>query len=83
MFAVKGIYDGFVARPQEAVPFKGNYDVVITFLEPSAKQTTEVPVDVEKRKRIQEKRAILESLAGLVPSDIDEDAIKAERLARQ
>jgi hypothetical protein len=83
MLAVKGIYDGKVARPKEAVPFTENYDVVITFLEPSSKQIPEPAVDLDKQQRIQEKRAILESLVGLVPSDVDEDAIKAERLARQ
>jgi predicted DNA-binding antitoxin AbrB/MazE fold protein len=86
MFAVKAIYDGSVAKPQEAVPFKENYDVVITFLELSQKQTKEVKeisVDLEKQKRIQEKRAILESLVGIcadIPLSLDE--IRAERLAR-
>ncbi|GHU55364.1 hypothetical protein FACS189442_2850 [Spirochaetia bacterium] len=81
MLAVKGIYDGKVVVPKEAVPFKENYDVVITFLEPSSKQIPESPVDLDKQQRIQEKRVILESLAGLVPSDVDENAIKMERLA--
>jgi hypothetical protein len=34
MFAVKGVYDGRVAKPQDEVPFNENYEVVITFLKP-------------------------------------------------
>jgi hypothetical protein len=34
MYAVKGVYDGRVAKPQEEVPFREDYDVVITFLKP-------------------------------------------------
>jgi hypothetical protein len=34
MFAVNGIYDGRVAKPQEEVPFNEDYEVVITFLKP-------------------------------------------------
>jgi hypothetical protein len=75
------------------VPVTGRQDVIITFLDPVHTQTADdssaigtISADMtqaEKQKRIQEKRAILESLIGLVPVDVDEDAIKAERLARQ
>ncbi|GHU24571.1 hypothetical protein FACS1894172_08090 [Spirochaetia bacterium] len=83
MFAVKGVYTKGNVKPIETIPFSIDYDVVITFLEPSPKQTKEASVDLEKQKRIQEKRASLESLVGIcvdIPLSLDE--IRAERLER-
>ncbi|GHV12145.1 hypothetical protein AGMMS49938_04110 [Fibrobacterales bacterium] len=34
MFAVQGIYDGGSVLPQEAIPVRESYEVVITFLRP-------------------------------------------------
>lgn len=34
MIAIKAIYDGVNFKPLHPVPVKGNYEVVITFLEP-------------------------------------------------
>jgi hypothetical protein len=95
MLAVKGIYDGKVAVPDQPVSITGRrQEVIITFLEPVHTQAAgdnpafitananESPA--EKLKRIQEKRAILESLVGIcadIPLSLDE--IRAERLARQ
>jgi hypothetical protein len=67
MLAVKGIYDGKVAVPDQPVSVMGRQEVIITFLEPVVHR--------------QERKEILNSLAGLVPDNVDEDAIKAERLA--
>ncbi|GHU84796.1 hypothetical protein FACS189473_2890 [Spirochaetia bacterium] len=93
MLAVKGIYDGKAAYPNQPVSITGRQEVIITFLESAHTQTADDTsvidtavagmTPAEKQKRIQEKRAVLESLIGLVPADVDEDAIKAERLARQ
>jgi hypothetical protein len=34
MYAIKGIYDGNCFRLEEPVPVKGEYEVVITFIDP-------------------------------------------------
>ena len=34
MQAIKAVYDGFTFTPTEPVPIQGQYEVVITFLEP-------------------------------------------------
>jgi predicted DNA-binding antitoxin AbrB/MazE fold protein len=34
MYAIKAIYDGNYFKPQEPVPVKGKYEVVITFTKP-------------------------------------------------
>ncbi|GHU66500.1 hypothetical protein FACS189447_07490 [Spirochaetia bacterium] len=93
MLAVKGIYDGKAAYPNQPVSTTGRQEVIITFLDPVHIQTTDdnsaigtvsaEMTQAEKQKRIQEKRAFLESLIGLVPVDVDEEAIKTERLAQQ
>jgi hypothetical protein len=78
MFAVKGIYDGTVARPQEAVPFTGDYEVVITFLKPNP------AVDPEKERRIQKKQRALDSLVGILKGNtMTLEEARDERLARQ
>ena len=34
MQAIKAIYDGFAFTPTEPIPIQGQYEVVITFIEP-------------------------------------------------
>ena len=34
MHAIKAIYDGGNFKPTEPIPIEGNYDVIITFIEP-------------------------------------------------
>ena len=34
MQAIKAVYDGFTFTPTEPVPIQGQYEVVITFIEP-------------------------------------------------
>jgi hypothetical protein len=82
MFAVKGVYDGKVAKPQEAVPFSEDYEVVITFLKPSLLDTP--AVDTEKQHHIPDKRGALDRLVGCMKGNTMtiEDA-KNARLARQ
>jgi hypothetical protein len=64
-----------VAVPDQPVLITGQQEVIITFLEPL--QTAKADMTQT------EKRNILDNLVGLVPADLDEKAIKAERLARQ
>jgi len=35
MHAIKAIYDGTKFKPMQPIPVKGNYEVVITFIEPA------------------------------------------------
>ena len=35
MHAIKAIYDGTKFKPMQPIPVKGNYEVVITFIEPT------------------------------------------------
>jgi hypothetical protein len=81
MLAVKGIYDGKVAVPDQPVSVTGRQEVIITFLDPVHTQAAEN--QEEKLKQMQKRKEILDSLAGLVPPNVDEDAIRTERLARQ
>ena len=34
MQAIRAVYDGITFTPKQPIPVKGNYEVVITFLEP-------------------------------------------------
>ena len=43
MHAIKAIYDGKGFTPKQPIPVKGNYEVVITFVEPIAEKTEEPP----------------------------------------
>ncbi|GMO37976.1 MAG: hypothetical protein Ta2B_17690 [Termitinemataceae bacterium] len=93
MLAVKGIYDGKAAYPNQPVSITGRQEVIITFLDTVHTKTADdnsaisaagaEMIQAEKQKRIQEKLAVLESLIGLVPVYVDEDAIKTERLSLQ
>ena len=37
MYAVKAIYDGINFKPKQPIPVKGDYEVIITFIEPVQK----------------------------------------------
>ena len=81
MFAVKGIYDGHTFAVDQEIPVSGEYEVVITFLQPKTGNTVAQSMAV---RQIQDKQAILDSLVGIcakVPLSLDE--IKAERLGRE
>jgi len=34
MLSIQGVYDGVSIIPEEAIPFRGKYEVIITFLGP-------------------------------------------------
>ena len=34
MLSIQGVYDGVSVIPAEAIPFRGEYEVIITFLRP-------------------------------------------------
>ena len=82
-----------MAIPSQPVSIAGRQEVIITFLEPintkTAVNSSAIVTDgidetqITKLKCVQEKQKILNSLIGLIPGDIDENAIKAQRLARQ
>ncbi|MDR0320027.1 MAG: hypothetical protein LBI28_00850 [Treponema sp.] len=80
MIAIQGIYDGVAIKPQEAIPFSEEYDVVITFLRPKEKKNIEKDLN-----DITERLAIADSLFGILPSTItdkDIEDIKEERLRK-
>ena len=72
MLSIQGIFDGVAIKPKEPIPFKEEYEVVITFLKP--KDRTE-----KEHNDIHERLAIAESLFGILPSTITDDEVKAER----
>ena len=43
MQAIKAIYDGTGFTPKQAIPVQGQYEVVITFIEPISNVTDEKP----------------------------------------
>jgi hypothetical protein len=75
MYAIKALYDGTDFRPKEPIPVNEEYEVVITF-------TT--PVKNSKRQARYfsnaEKDALRKSLFGILPSNIDLDEAREERL---
>jgi hypothetical protein len=80
MIAIQGVYDGVAIKPQEAIPFSEEYDVVITFLRPKNNKNIEKDHNV-----VAERLAIAESLFGILPSTItdkDIEDIKEERLKK-
>ena len=48
MFAIKAIYDGTNFKPLQPIPVTGDYEVVITFIKPTKKDTT----GVDKRTKL-------------------------------
>ena len=43
MQAIKAIFDGFTFTPKQPIPVQGQYEVVITFVEPIANNKDEKP----------------------------------------
>jgi hypothetical protein len=37
MHSIKAVYDGIDFKPQQPIPVQGNYEVIITFIEPEKK----------------------------------------------
>ena len=42
MYAIKAIYDGTKFRPMQPIPVIGNYEVIITFIEPAKNDVTNI-----------------------------------------
>jgi predicted DNA-binding antitoxin AbrB/MazE fold protein len=75
MHAIKALYDGTNFKPKEPIPVNEEYEVVITF-------TTPVK-DSKKQSGYfsnTEKDALRKSLFGVLPSNIDLDEAREERL---
>jgi len=47
MHAIKAIYDGTNFKPMQPIPVEGNYEVVITFIEPTKKNVTNIDVSAK------------------------------------
>jgi len=77
MLAIQGVYDGVSIKPKDVIPFKEEYEVLITFLKPKIQKVAE-----EKQNDIAERLAIAESLFGILPSTITDDEIKEARYKR-
>jgi hypothetical protein len=75
MHTIRAVYNGTDFKPIEPIPVNEEYEVVITFTTPLKKP--EIP---QKRFSIAEKDIITKSLFGVLPSDIDLDKAREERL---
>jgi hypothetical protein len=98
MLAVKGIYDGKVAYPNQPVSITGRQEVIITFLEPEAQQQLKAegkvnlsPVAKEtmvlktpKDTTLEERMKAFNSIIGIIKGcTMTLEEARAERLARQ
>jgi len=75
MYAIKALYDGTDFKPKEPIPINGEYEVVITFTSPVK--------NAERHSRhfsIEEKESLRKSLFGVLPSNINLDEAREERL---
>jgi predicted DNA-binding antitoxin AbrB/MazE fold protein len=75
MYAINAVYDGTSFKPREPIPVNEEYEVVITFTMP-----VKNPETMPKRFSRTEKDEITNSLFGVLPSDVDLDEARAERL---
>jgi len=75
MYAINAVYDGTGFKPREPIPVNEEYEVVITFTSPVKNSET-----VPKRFSKTEKDEITNSLFGVLPSDVDLNEARAERL---
>ena len=50
MNAIKAIYDGTGFRPLEPIPVEGEYEVVITFIEPLKNNVTDINASVKRSR---------------------------------
>jgi len=76
MYSINAVYDGTDFKPREPIPVNEEYEVVITFTTP-VKKAESVP----KRFSKTEKDEIAGSLFGVLPSDVDLDEARTERLS--
>jgi hypothetical protein len=73
MFAVEGIYADGAVTISEPVPVYKNYDVVVTFLKPTA----QIAKDSDRERKI----AALNRITGILSdSSMTLEEVKAERL---
>ena len=75
MYAIKALYDGTDFRPKEPIPVNGEYEVVITFTTPVKNS--------ERQSRFfsnAEKDTLRKFLYGVLPSNVDLDEAREERL---
>ena len=75
MYAIKAVFDGTGFKPKEPIPVNEEYEVVITFTTPL--KSTETPRKLFSKT---EKDKIINSLFGVLPSTIDLDEAREERL---
>jgi hypothetical protein len=75
MLAVKGIYDGKAAIPEEPVSIKGWQEVIITFLRPIHTQT--IHPETTDVSTNEERISMAKSLFGILPSAIDDKEIRS------
>ena len=75
MYTINAVYDGTGFKPREPIPVNEEYEVVITFTVPVKNSKT-----VPKRFSKTEKDEITNSLFGILPSDVDLDEARTERL---
>jgi len=75
MYAINAVFDGTGFKPKEPIPVNEEYEVVITFTNPV--KSTE-----NQRKHFSkaEKDKIINALFGVLPSAIDLDEAREERL---
>ena len=76
MFAIKALYDGTDFKPKEPIPVNEEYEVVITFTTPVRN-----PERQSKHFSTAEKDSLRKSLFGVLPSNIDLDREREERLS--
>ena len=75
MYSIKALYDGAVFKPIEPIPVNEEYEVVITFTNPVKNQKT-----ITRNFSKTEKQRIINSLFGVLPSNVDLDKSREERL---
>jgi hypothetical protein len=75
MYAIKAVYDGSNFKVKEPIPVNEEYEVVITFTAPVKKSE-----NTSRHFSIAEKDAIINSLFGVLPSNIHLDEARNERL---
>jgi len=72
MYAIKALYNGTDFKPKEPIPVSGEYEVVITFTTPVKNHLRYFSND--------DKETLRKSLFGVLPSNIDLDKEREERL---
>jgi len=75
MYAINAVFDGNGFKPKEPIPVNEEYEVVITFTNPV--KGTETP---QKHFSKAEKDKIINSLFGVLPSKVNLDEAREERL---